>query len=87
MTKENPKFAEFKQHLDAYLDSVKNENDNELLMKELNTVVPGLFMKYFPERFKKNMDLDGLVIVKEVSPDLVDLKIDGDLVRSLKYMS
>ena len=80
----NPKYAEFKTEENAYLESVNDLPLDDVLKKELNTILPGLFKKYFPHRIRERRDLDGVFELKFVE-DKVGLKWDKDFMDSLKY--
>jgi len=80
----NPRYIEFKKEAVAYLESVNDVSMDDVLKRELNTILPGLFHKYFPNRIRERRDLSG-VFELTFEGDKCGLKFDKDFMDSLKY--
>jgi len=82
--KVNPKYVEFKTEAKAYLESVNDLPMDDVLKKELNTILPGLFKKHFPTRVRGKQDLEG-VFELTFEDDKCRLNYDKEFMESLKY--
>lgn len=80
----NPQYLAFKNEAKAYLESVNDVPIDDVMKKELNTILPGLFQKHFPDRIRHRRDLEG-VFELQFENDKCGLKFDKEFMDSLKY--
>ena len=80
----NPKYVAFKEEAKAYLESINDLPIDDVLKRELNTILPGLFKKYFPHRIRGKQDLEG-VFELTFQEDKCGLKFDREFLESLKF--
>ena len=79
-----PQYIAFKNEAKAYLESVTDIPMDDVLKRELNTILPGLFTKHFPNRIRERRDLSG-VFELTFEGDKCGLKFDKEFMESLKY--
>ena len=80
----SPRYMEFKKEAMAYLESINDLPVDEVIKKELHTILPGLFKKHFPHKIRDSRDLEG-VFTLNFDNDKPQITFDKAFMDDLKY--